>query len=79
MAVRLGKIRIEGQDDTHFKGLSLEDLEGFCVRLRDFSVEVVCESLISILDSWQHSVTIQIEVNIGLRGVFECAADGNSA
>ena len=41
MAVRLGKIRIEGQDDTHFKGLSVEDLEGFCVRLRDFSVEVV--------------------------------------
>ena len=41
MAVRLGKIRIEGQDDTHFKGLSLEDSEGFCVRLRDFSVEVV--------------------------------------
>ena len=40
MAVRLGKIRIEGQD-AHFKGLSLEDLEGFCVRLRDFSVEVV--------------------------------------
>ena len=61
------------------KGLVWKDLEGFCVRLRDFSVEVVCESLISILDSWQHSVTIQIEVNIGLRGVFECAADGNSA
>ena len=36
-------------------GSSLENFER-CVRLRDFSVEVV-ESLISISDSWQHSVT----------------------
>ena len=60
------------------KGLVWKIRKGF-VYVYETSLLKLFESLISIPDSWQHSVTIQIEVNIGLRGVFECAADGNSA
>jgi len=60
------------------KGLVWKIWKG-SVYVYETSLLKLFESLISIPDSWQHSVTIQIEVNIGLRGVFECAADGNSA
>jgi hypothetical protein len=60
------------------KGLVWKIWKG-SVYVYETSLLKLFESLISISDSWQHSVTIQIEVNIGLRGVFECAADGNSA
>jgi hypothetical protein len=60
------------------KGLVWKIWKG-SVYVYETSLLKLFESLISISDSWQHSVTIQIEVNIGLRGVFECADDGNSA
>ena len=67
---------IEGQDDMHFRGLSLGRFWKGCAYIyRDFWVKLF-ESLIGVPDSYQHSVTIQIEVNVGLRGVLRMAVNG---
>ena len=54
-------------------------LEGFgksCAYIyRDFWVKLF-ESLIVVSGRYQHSMTIQIEANVGLRGVLRMAVNG---
>ena len=60
----------------HFRGLSLGRFRKSCAYIYwDFWVKLF-ESLIVVSGRYQHSVTIQIEANVGLRGVLRMAVNG---